>query len=759
MDVIKSLQKNVRGGYMKSGIKLHRISNVLLTVLAIIAMLTVALPSNAALTIFEEDFEIPAPEWIIDNDVWGIGEAVSGPKSAFSGENCAATVLDGNYPYGQDSRLISPQMTLPEASSTEEILFQYWQWFIYASNDKYGSVDRGYIQIQVLEDEAWTAWETIRTSARDVGNAWSFASIDLTTYAGNTVRVAFYHQDGTEDPNGYEGYHHYESAGWYIDDIAIIKQERPQARIPEDFETDWGGWSAVSGIWGRGKPEAGPKSGYNSDNCVGTVLNGNYGYRADSRLISSQMVLPYVDSNKTLLLRFWHWFSYASTDYGKVQICEWLGDTWGEWEDLFTTGAGASDGWSHVYIDFMKYTGKLVRIAFYHQDITEDPNGYEGYHHYESAGWYIDDIELITEANDFENGISLWEVTTSGDVPYSLSTEYAHSGDFSFKVGPSPCYINCFDDYTVSLKKEFYTPVYVNSISAWVYEEGNLGGKGYLFVNGQQVDSPDLSTRANDQSDQPGWVKKIWQINGQVSTITFYFRDLTVSNPMFIDDIVIALELYHASPILTPINDQEVAEGGTLNVPVAATDPDSDDLTLSVSDLPSFGTFTDNGDGTSTIVLNPILDTSGYYVLTVTASDGTHSASDSFTLKVNNTNQPPELAPIDDQEMDETHTLTVLASATDPDFDTVTLSVSDLPSFGTFTDNGDGTGTIVFNPGDSDTGVYPMTVTASDANSSVLHSFTLTVNDSSPVPYSADFSVGAIKIAVGKEVNFTDESE
>jgi len=206
--------------------------------------------------------------------------------------------------------------------------------------------------------------------------------------------VAFYHQDRTEDTNSYGGHHNYETVGWYVDDISIIKQERPQARIPEDFETDMGGWAADNGVWEIGKPEAGPKSGHNSDNCIGTVLNGNYGFMTDSRLISSQIVLPYVDSNETLLLRFWHWFSYASTDYGTVQISEWLGNTWGEWENLFNTGAGSSDGWSHVYIDLMKYTGKLVRIAFYHQDKTEDTNSYGGYHHYESTGWYIDDIEL-----------------------------------------------------------------------------------------------------------------------------------------------------------------------------------------------------------------------------------------------------------------------------------------------------------------------------------------------------------------------------
>ena len=45
---------------MKSGIKLLGISNVLTVLFAIIAMLTVALPLNAAITIFEENFESPA---------------------------------------------------------------------------------------------------------------------------------------------------------------------------------------------------------------------------------------------------------------------------------------------------------------------------------------------------------------------------------------------------------------------------------------------------------------------------------------------------------------------------------------------------------------------------------------------------------------------------------------------------------------------------------------------------------------------------
>jgi large repetitive protein len=92
-------------------------------------------------------------------------------------------------------------------------------------------------------------------------------------------------------------------------------------------------------------------------------------------------------------------------------------------------------------------------------------------------------------------------------------------------------------------------------------------------------------------------------------------------------------------------------------------------------------------------------------------------------------NRPPVLEPIVDQTVDEGATLDVAVSASDPDGDALTLSLLDPPGFAALTDNGDGTGSITFEPGFGDVGVYEITVEVSDGELTATTSFTLTVVD------------------------------
>ena len=172
--------------------------------------------------IFWEGFEAPDPEWEIDNGVWEIGEPTSGPGGAYNGLNCAATKLAGNYPFGPDSRLISPVMDLPAAGAGEELLLRFREFWQYAS-----SSDRGDVQISVYENDTWSEWTTIDTR-NTYSVVWQHERVDLTAYAGQRVRIAFYHVDIYEDP--VPTTHHYENAGWYIDNIVIAVFLTP----PED---------------------------------------------------------------------------------------------------------------------------------------------------------------------------------------------------------------------------------------------------------------------------------------------------------------------------------------------------------------------------------------------------------------------------------------------------------------------------------------------------------------------------------------------
>jgi len=120
-------------------------------------------------------------------------------------------------------------------------------------------------------------------------------------------------------------------------------------------------------------------------------------------------------------------------------------------------------------------------------------------------------------------------------------------------------------------------------------------------------------------------------------------------------------------------------------------------------------------------------------------------------------NTAPVITPILNQSVDPDGTLTVNITAVDGENDDITLEVANLPAYASFTDNGDGTGSIEFNPTDTDKGTSVLlTITATDDGTPVQSSqssFTLTVNDpdgggtgdfvnfndDTPAPFDAEF--------------------
>jgi hypothetical protein len=199
-------------------------------------------------------------------------------------------------------------------------------------------------------------------------------------------------------------------------------------------------------------------------------------------------------------------------------------------------------------------------------------------------------------------------------------------------------------------------------------------------------------------------------------------------------------------PVLSAITNQTVAEGKSLQIPVSASDADGDKINLAITNLPSFGQFTDNGNGTGTISLAPGSADAGVYAgITVTATDaGGLSDSQTFVLTVTDVppavNNPPVLAAISDQTMAEGARLNVPLSASDPDGDQITLTATNLPAFGVFLNNGDGTGSVNFTPGFADAGTFTgIQVRATDAGGlSDSKTFTLIVTDVTP---STDLTV------------------
>ena len=411
--------------------------------LALLALMLAVSAARAQTTnCYYEGFETAQAQddWSPDNGTWQIGVPTFGPatnsfgRRAFAGTNCAATVLGGNYTDNTSSRLIGPNITLPAANQNPRL--RSWHWF------RFNAGDFGEVQIKTATND----WQTISTVYSSTGgDVWSLVSIDLSAYAGQTVQIGFYFESHGVICCSYNDV----EAGWYIDEVSVVCGPI-LFNNAEGFEGGWGDWSSDGGTWEVGMPTSGPGGAHSGTNCTATVLGGNYLERAgsangaSSRLISPPFVVPSATNNPRL--KFWHWFAFNSGDSGQVQIK----DGTNGWVTVAGAHSSAGGGvWSQAGIDLSAYAGKSVRVGFLFQASGVVCCGYND----TAAGWYIDDISLVSgpivfnNPEGFETGIGDWSsdggtwevgVPTSGPGSAHTGTNCAATvlgGSYQERVG------------------------------------------------------------------------------------------------------------------------------------------------------------------------------------------------------------------------------------------------------------------------------------------------------------------------------------
>lgn len=320
-------------------------------------------------------------DWTVEAGTWEVGEPTSGPGACFdpSDGNCAATVLDGNYADGVDTRLISDPVMVPAASEYPRLRF--WHWF------RFGGGDNGEVQVSTDGGNTWDTISPVYESSS--GNVWTYASLDLSPYAAESVRIAFdLHTRDTATFGTNPG------PGWYIDRTAIVTG-LPMVANPEDFEDGIGDWSAERGSWQIGTPTGSPDC-HSDSLCAATVLDNNYVDNVDTRLISPPFIVPEADEQPSLL--FWHWFSFGGGDNGEVQISTDGGVTW---DSLHTVSGSSSGVWSPSTHDLTPHAGETAQIAF---DLRTRDTATFGTN--PGPGWYIDDLSILCGDDPCE-GINL----------------------------------------------------------------------------------------------------------------------------------------------------------------------------------------------------------------------------------------------------------------------------------------------------------------------------------------------------------------
>ena len=175
----------------------------------------------------------------------------------------------------------------------------------------------------------------------------------------------------------------------------------------------------------------------------------------------------------------------------------------------------------------------------------------------------------------------------------------------------------------------------------------------------------------------------------------------------------------------TPAN--QVTVGFQYSFRPTASDPDGDPLTFSITNRPSWGIF---NSGTGRLRGTPTANEVGTYAnIVISVTDGEDSASlPAFSITVGEApNQPPTISGNPSTQVTEGNAYSFTPTASDPDGDNLTFSISGLPSWASFNNS---TGQLSGTPGAGDVGTYNnIVISVSDGEDSAqLAAFSIVVS-------------------------------
>ena len=186
-------------------------------------------------------------------------------------------------------------------------------------------------------------------------------------------------------------------------------------------------------------------------------------------------------------------------------------------------------------------------------------------------------------------------------------------------------------------------------------------------------------------------------------------------------------------PVLDPIGNKSVDEGGVLNITITASDAETTP-SITAAGVPLTATYNDNGNGTASFSWSPNYDEAGVYTLTFTASDDQDTDEETITITVNDVNRAPTLNPIGDKDVNENEELSFIIAGSDVDGDDITFTADPLPTGATLVPFGIGGATFTWTPTFDHASAYVITFTASDNQDTDEETITITVNNVNRIP-------------------------
>ena len=224
------------------------------------------------------------------------------------------------------------------------------------------------------------------------------------------------------------------------------------------------------------------------------------------------------------------------------------------------------------------------------------------------------------------------------------------------------------------------------------------------------------------------------------ATITVSVSDGNLSAS---DSFVLTVEGVNDAPTLSALTNTTIDEDtSTEAIAFTIGDPETDAASLTVSGSSSNTTLVPNADivfGGSginrTVTITPAADQSGTTTITVTVSDGSLTASDSFVLTVNAVNDDPTISNLANLSIDQdSNTGAIAFTVGDVETAAGSLTLSGSSANPTLVPDasivfgGSGSNrTVTVTPAAGQSGTATITVSVSDGSATVSSSFVLTV--------------------------------
>ncbi len=357
------------------------------------------------------------------------------------------------------------------------------------------------------------------------------------------------------------------------------------------------------------------------------------------------------------------------------------------------------------------------------------------------------------------NVLPTWlSFTDHGDGTATLSGTPANDD-----VGSHEVILTVTDDSSAMAQQAFtLTIVNVNDLPVFTSVPVTSVNEGALYkynVVTNDLDSGDVA--AITATGLPGWLSLTDKgdgtavltgtpTNGDIGivSITLVATDLTGGMTMQAFDVEV-IETNHP-PVFTSNILATALEDDPYLYPIITEDLNQDDtLTITASTLPGWLTLTDNGDGTATMAGTPENEDVGLHnvVLVVTDRAGA-TGIQSFTIEVSNVNDPPVFSstPVLIANRGVQYIYNILVE--DPDADEVlTISITGLPGWLTFSDQGEGKANLSGVPTESDVGVHSITLTVTDAAGATdQQSFEIDVKAANHTPFITSIPVPTAEV-------------